>query len=156
MILEKIEILNYRSIAQTAIVLKKINNSSTYCLLGINESGKSSFLNGVSLFDSEDISYPQDFFDESLSVKVFFSYKVSQNDVTSLRNTLIKTFQFGKELAGQVDVSTVTIVVEFPPTVDSKKNTVEGIEFKKEIIKDYTLDGKTPIKLKKAIRQKKN
>ncbi len=150
MILEKIEILNYRSIAQTSVVLKKINNSSTYCLLGINESGKSSFLNGVSLFDSDEIDYPQDFFDESQAIKVSFSYKMSQNDVISLRKELIKSFQFSKDLTAQIDISTVTVVVEFLPKVDSKKNQVEDIEFKKVIIKDYTLEGKTPIKIEKG------
>lgn len=150
MILEQIEIINYRSIAQTSVVLKKINNSSTYCLLGINESGKSSFLNGVSLFDSDEIVYPQDFFDESQSVKVAFKYKVPQIEVTSLRNKLIKTFQFPKELAELVDLSTVTIVVEFPPKINTVKIKVEVVEFKKEIIKEYTLDGKIPVKIEKG------
>jgi predicted ATP-dependent endonuclease of OLD family len=57
--LEKITIENYKSIDKIEFIISEINNSFTYSLLGINESGKSSFLKAISLFDNEDISYPQ-------------------------------------------------------------------------------------------------
>jgi len=150
MTIEKIEIHNYRSIANESILLKKINNSTTYCLLGINESGKSSFLKGVALYDLDEIDYPQDFFDEKTSVKLSFTYKISQDDLNSLRNKLIKTFLFPKDLAMQVEVSSVIIVVEFPANVSSQKTIEEIIYFKKEILKGYKLEDKTPIKIEKG------
>lgn len=46
--LEKIDISNYRSIESIEVEIKPIAGSFTFALLGINESGKSSFLKAIS------------------------------------------------------------------------------------------------------------
>ena len=147
MILEQIEISNYRSIENQNFTCKKINNSATYCLLGINESGKSSFLKGLSLFDADEINYPEDYFDDTLPVQVAFTY--SSINSTRTRNELARRFALPKELESSVDISKVKIIVKFPPKSDSQKEFEEDIDFKKEIIKGYKILDKKIVKKEK-------
>lgn len=141
MLLEKIQIRNYRSIEQVSIVIKKLNNSYTYCLLGVNESGKSSILNGIALFDRDVINYPLDFYNESLPVEVIFHYRITLSDIDLLRSVLLKDFKFPKDLAEGIDITTVQIQVAYPPNSESVKEIIEIINFKKEIVKEYTIVG---------------
>jgi predicted ATP-dependent endonuclease of OLD family len=51
--LHSISVKNFRSIEEVKFDINKIDNDFTFTLIGINESGKSSFLKGISLFDEE-------------------------------------------------------------------------------------------------------
>ena len=49
--LSNINIINYKSILDTSIDVKKIDGSYTTILVGLNEMGKSNFLNAIELID---------------------------------------------------------------------------------------------------------
>ena len=59
--LESLIIENYKIIENLKFDIVKINRSHSYSLLGVNESGKSSFLRGLSLIDEKDLKYPEDY-----------------------------------------------------------------------------------------------
>ncbi len=72
--LDKIDISNYRSIESLELDVKAVNGSHTFALLGINESGKSSFLQALSLVESGQINHPLDYFNQKEEVYVQLSY----------------------------------------------------------------------------------
>ena len=74
--LKTIEIYNFRSLKSFKFKFDEVKKSFTYCLLGINESGKSSILKAIDFFDSKVINFPNDFFDNTKPVSVEFSYEI--------------------------------------------------------------------------------
>ncbi|WP_233898029.1 ATP-dependent nuclease [Tenacibaculum piscium] len=135
--LEKITIENYKSIDEIEFIISEINNSFTYSLLGINESGKSSFLKGISLFDNEDIYYPQDFFLDSKPVKITLNYIPSKKNILELKKELSTTHKFGKEILDKLEIKSVQIIAEFEPSETTTKTFKENIVFETEIFSDY-------------------
>jgi predicted ATPase len=144
--LEKITIENYKSIDKIEFIISEINNSFTYSLLGINESGKSSFLKAISLFDNEDISYPQDFFSDSKPVKIIFDYIPSKDNLVELKKELSTIHKFGKEILNKLEIKSIQIITEFEPTATIAKTFKESIVFESEIFSDFTLKEKVPTK----------
>ena len=59
LVLSYIEIINYKSIEDTFINVNKIDGSYTTVLVGLNETGKSNFLNAIGLINppTENVSY---------------------------------------------------------------------------------------------------
>lgn len=140
--LDSIKLENYRSVQSEALEFNQINGSRTYCLLGINESGKSSILKGISLFDKLKPNYPEDYFDDSEPIQVKFEYTVETLYKNVLNSKLIKEFDFPKEVASLVDVSSVTLVVAYDATTANSKTYYEQINFKLNILKGYKLTNK--------------
>ena len=60
-------IKNFRSIENETFNIQEVDGTHTFTLIGINESGKSSFLKAVSLVDNDDEKaiFPKDYFKES-------------------------------------------------------------------------------------------
>src|SRR3989339_616648 len=86
-------IKNFRSIEIETFIVKKISdNSYTFTLIGINESGKSSFLKAISLIDNDDekIVFPKDYFEESEPISIFLDYKLEPLDEKRLKAILIE------------------------------------------------------------------
>jgi predicted ATP-dependent endonuclease of OLD family len=154
--LEKITIENYKSIDKVEFIISEINNSFTYSLLGINESGKSSFLKAISLFDNEDISYPQDFFSDSKPVKVILDYIPSKDNLINLKKELSNTHKFGKDILNKLDIKSLQIIVEFEASETTAKTFKEIIVFETEIFSDYTLTEKVPTKKGKEENELEN
>lgn len=139
MILEELEVMNYRSASSVVLPIKSINGGYTYSLLGINESGKSSILKGISLYETTTPKYPEDYFDEDDVTGVTLKYKVSENDLDRLRKKLIDEFGFPKEIATLVNITKVEIQAYFEPEVDAEREFYESIDLKTDIIEGYTL-----------------
>ncbi|MRH99368.1 AAA family ATPase [Kriegella sp. EG-1] len=139
--LEQIKIDNFRSVEVETIDFKPINKSNTYCLLGINESGKSSILKGISLFDGLTPSYPEDFFDDLEPVKVSLLYSVGKIHNSILRSKLTKDFDFPKEIAAKVEVKSVELSVEYEPEDSTSKEYIEKLTFKVSNLKGYQING---------------
>ena len=144
--LDKITIENYKSIDKVEFLISEINNSFTYSLLGINESGKSSFLKAISLFDNEDISYPQDFFSDSKPVKITLDYIPSKSILVGLKKELLTKHKFEKELLNKLDIKSIQIITEFEPSETTTKIFKEIIVFETKIFPDYTLKENAPTK----------
>jgi predicted ATP-dependent endonuclease of OLD family len=137
--LEQIKLSNYRSVESESIDFNSINKSQTYCLLGINESGKSSILKGIALFESLTPQYPDDFFDDAEPIKTCLTYTPSKFYNSVLRSKLIKEFGFPKDIAAAIEVTSVALVAEYEPTESTSKDYVEILSLKNDIIKGYHL-----------------
>ena len=145
--LEQIEISNYRSVKSETIKIKRINNSSTFCFIGINESGKSSLLKGISLFEEESINYPGDFYDEQEAIRISFLYTINSINLEWLRRKLIKEYKFDKKSAGYIEPTKVKIVAEYEPNSQGVFKRTEFVDFKNKVVKGYSWNDGSPIKI---------
>ena len=87
----QVTIKNYKSIKSAEFKIKSIDGGHTYTLIGVNESGKSSFLKAISLVDeAEDVDYPKDFFDTNEEeISVTLNYKLEPDDEKNLQKDLL-------------------------------------------------------------------
>jgi len=88
--LNSVNIENYRSIENETLEVIEIEGGYTYTLIGINESGKSSFLKAISLKDGLEPVVNQDFYDSSKPISVTFNYSPIDEEQQSLREKLIE------------------------------------------------------------------
>jgi len=137
--LEQIKLSNYRSVESESIDFKSINKSQTYCLLGINESGKSSILKGIALFENLTPQYLDDFFDETEPVKTCLTYTPNIVYNRVLWSKLIKDFGFPKDIATAIEVTSVDLVTKYEPIESTSKEYIEVLSFKNDKIKGYHL-----------------
>jgi predicted ATP-dependent endonuclease of OLD family len=138
--LKQIKINNFRSIEKLAFDVSPVSESNTYTLLGINESGKSSFLRAVNLIDDDQILFPQDFHDDSKEVAVKLKYNLTDEENKILKEELAAKYKFDKKLLNKLEVCEVDIIILFTPTSPSIKTKTENILFKESIHPNYTFD----------------
>ncbi|WP_420398733.1 ATP-dependent nuclease [Flagellimonas sp.] len=144
--LNQIEIKNFKSVEHVVLDLKKIGNNYTYCLFGINESGKSSILRAISLFDEEGLSYPEDYFDETKNVEIIFHYSIDESVIKALREQLVKENKCPKEISKKIIATEVKINVVHSNDTETEREIIEHISFKTEIFQGFTNDDSTIIK----------
>lgn len=149
MILKEIEVRNYRSVNFLSIPITMVNYGHTYSLLGINESGKSSILKGISLYENTTPKYPEDYFDENEVVGMAFHYKVSEDTMSQLRKKLIAEFNFTKDAALKIIIDNVQVKAYFEPELNAKREFYETIDFKNQMIDGYTLSDSKLVKIDK-------
>jgi predicted ATP-dependent endonuclease of OLD family len=143
--LEKITIKNYRSIQNQNFVLNEKNKSFTYTLIGINESGKSSFLNAISLVNEGEVVYPRDFFDENEPIEVILTYSLTINDSKFLNQELTKK-NIDKDVISKIKITEVEVGVIFEKEQNYQRNQFEKISFKEESISNFYMNGSLPQK----------
>src|SRR3989338_398831 len=90
--LTSLTIKSFRSIEDETFDIAEVDGTHTFTLIGINESGKSSFLKAVSLVDNDDekVIFPKDFFEEDEIVSVTLNYQLELPDEKELKNALIE------------------------------------------------------------------
>lgn len=137
--LEKIRIENYKSIESLEFEINEINGSYTYSLLGINESGKSSFLNAISLISTNNLKYPSDYFDESSPVKLKLFYCPTENEIKITYNHLNAYHKFDKKFTENIILNNIVIEYNFEP--NSNVNLTQSVfyDFSQSVFPDYTL-----------------
>lgn len=102
MLLQSIQIKNYRSIEDVTFDINVLEDSSyTFGLIGVNEAGKSSVLKAMGLKDSKAVLTVQDFRDKSKEIEVLFRYKLEDNSKVDELNEL---------LAGDVDSLAIEVL----------------------------------------------
>jgi len=138
--LEQIRINNFRSIEKLTFDILSVSNSNTFTLLGINESGKSSFLRAIHLVDDEKILFPQDFYDDSIEVSVNLKYKLTEEEIKLLKEELATKYKFDKKLLNKLEVTAIDILIQFSPISPSVKTTREIISFNDSIYPNHTFD----------------
>ena len=143
--LQKITIQNFRSIDDETFNVEEVDGGNTFTLIGINESGKSSFLKAVSLVDEGEVLFPHDFFDSKSPIGVFLTYKLGQAEEKALKKALAEK-GFEKDLLSKIQIEEVDVCVSFEPVVNSARKNFDRVRFKKHIFNDYTLDGGKPVK----------
>jgi putative ATP-dependent endonuclease of the OLD family len=78
--LAKISVTNYRALRDVTIPLSRFG-----CLIGENNSGKSTFLQALSLFFSGSKLAPSDFFDEANPIRIAVTFKyITESDLARL------------------------------------------------------------------------
>lgn len=147
--LVEISINNFRSIKDAVLKIEEVQGSKTFALLGINESGKTSFLKALSLIDTDDISYPVDFNDRTHGVEIMVTYVLSDEDKKALIKNLANAFQFPKSVLSRIIVNSVTIGKYFPAIVNGESEIYESIEFEETTLEDYTLVNKEIVRRNK-------
>lgn len=141
--LKNITISNYRSIEVLQFSISPVNGSHTYALLGINESGKSSFLQSLSLIENGQISHPLDYFNQTEKVCVQLEYEYTKKEKEELYKILEEEKGFPKNLIEEIDVTGVFVVVDYAPDAAHPMNKYEVIKFKTDKVPRYTIiDGK--------------
>ena len=138
---------NFRSIRKNTFNVIEINGTNTYSLIGINESGKSSFLNAISLVDNDDekIIYLKDFFDENSPVSVVLNYQLEDQEKRDLAKKLTEK-GFEKDILSRIIIKEVAICCTIEPAVNSPKKVYDKITFEKDSFEEYTLQGDKPVK----------
>ena len=136
--LNKLEIKNFRSIQSLTFVIETIADSHTYTLLGINESGKSSFLGALSLIDSQNISYPQDYFEDSKAVELYMYYQLESDELKDIKETLADSHGFDKSLVQEIEIEEIILKIVYAPIPTATKTHKEILKFKKSIFANYT------------------
>jgi predicted ATP-dependent endonuclease of OLD family len=117
MILQDIQISNFRSIKNLKIDINPINKGFTYSLIGINESGKSSILKAISLIDDSVALQSTDYFDTEKSVKIVLRYKITPAERVELSKYLRENHGFSGILPV---LQLVTIEIEFVPNSEAE------------------------------------
>lgn len=81
MLLQSIQIKNYRSIEDIVFNIQALeDNSYTFGLIGVNEAGKSSILKAMALKDSIVALTSKDFTAKSKNIEVLFKYRLDDKD----------------------------------------------------------------------------
>jgi predicted ATP-dependent endonuclease of OLD family len=139
-----ITIENYRSIEKVVFNVNEVDGSHTFTLIGINESGKSSFLTAVSLvYNEEKVIFPKDYFDETKQVVISLAYQLDSGEEKELKKTLSEK-GFEKEILSQIEIETINICATFEPNQTAARKVFDQIIFKKKIFADYTLSDTKP------------
>jgi len=133
--LKKIIIENFRSIKSIEIKIDEINNSFTYCLLGINESGKSSILKAIDFYDSKNIKYPIDFFDNTKSVYVEFEYEIDNPTLEAIYVDLKKDYDLSDEMIKKLKFN--NLIIRREHFID-ETNKIVNIFQAENIFDEYT------------------
>lgn len=139
MILEKIKIENYKSIESLEFEIEEINQSYTYSLLGINESGKSSFLNAISLLGYNSLSYPSDYFNDLLPIKLNLFYSLTDIEIKNIKKELVNSYKFDKVILDSFSLKNIRINYVFNPDVSVKLSNEVYIDFPVVVFPNYTL-----------------
>lgn len=140
-----INIQNFRSLESVKFSIEPVDNGFTYTLIGVNESGKSSFLKIVSaVTNRDDILYDKDFFDVEKPVIVELNYQLENQDRKNLDKKLVE-LGFDKKMLDLVIIDEISISARVDPEQGASKTITERILFRNNTISDYTLKENKPI-----------
>ncbi len=144
--LNSITIENYRSIENATLEIKEIEGGYTYTLIGINESGKSSFLKAISLKDGLEPVINQDFFDSGKPISITFNYTFTDEEQKLIKDKLIEG-GISNDSAGSYAIEEVEIIVFVEPVEPTSiKKKIEVVLKDKDSKKAAVPEEKTTIK----------
>lgn len=141
----QITIKNYRSIDEQTFVVEEKNKSYTFSLIGINESGKSSFLSAISLFDDGDVTYPRDFHNKKAPIEVSLRYKLETADIKAVAAELAGK-NVDKAIISQIEFMHIDISTIFDSTPEHASQRYEKCTLKKVVVPGWYLNGSAPAK----------
>lgn len=141
-----INIKNFRSIEDVTFDIHPVDGGYTYSLIGVNESGKSSFLKAISATKNiEEIRYPKDYPNRTRPVEISFEYELLPKEEEKFRDDLT-VLGFDEEIILQIKVKSFTLKTKFEPAPGAQKNVSGKINFHKSRFGKYTLEGDKPVK----------
>jgi predicted ATP-dependent endonuclease of OLD family len=139
-------ISNFKSIKDVTLEITPINKSYTYSLLGINESGKSSFLTALASIKDGQIQFPMDFTDKTKGVEIQLYYSLNNSELKALEKILAQEFKCPKELLSRMKLKDVCIGIYFSPNTELNKEIYEAPSLENSVFEDYTFINKEIIK----------
>lgn len=100
MILNKIRIVNYKSIKDVSVDIKKVDDSYTTIFVGLNETGKSNFLNAIGFINSENQNinfddYKNRSYEKFNRIEKYFTFSFDKED---WKDTIKNKIQASKEI----------------------------------------------------------
>jgi len=136
--IKSITIENYRSIEKETFEIKDIDGGYSYTLIGVNESGKSSFLKAISLKDGLESVLPHDFHDISKPIVITFNYILTDEEKNLIKEKLTES-KLPEGLFKKFIIKSVflKVVVDYANPTGNKK-IVEFI-LDNNIIKGYAV-----------------
>lgn len=145
--LTSLTIKNFRSIEEETFDIAEVASTHTFTLIGINESGKSSFLKAVSLVDNDDekVIFPKDYFEEAQPISIVLNYGLKTQEEKDLKGALAEK-GFEKDILSKIKVEKVAVCATFEPTANAPKKVFDQITFQQKVFDDYTLLGDKPAK----------
>ena len=149
--LKNISVSNFRSIDNQSLGIKEIGGNYTYALIGVNETGKSSFLEAVALYDEGTPNFPDDFHDDTKPIQIAFRYELDAGDREELQDEL-KSKGFDEKTATQVNIKDVDVRVWFDPVPGTQRQNDELPILQKAIWSNFTLVGTAPVRKEKGNR----
>lgn len=136
--LQSIKIENYRSIENVNIKIDEIDGGYTYSLIGINESGKTSFLKAISLVSGESVIFPHDFHDDTKSLVISFEYLLTEDELKLLKEKLIEK-SFPEDILTKLTIQNIVVKAVFEPNASTTLNKSIEFTIDNESFSDYTL-----------------
>ena len=145
--LVSLTIKNFRSIEDETFDIAEVDGTHTFTLIGINESGKSSFLKAVSLVDNDDekVIFPKDYFEETQPTSVVLNYELETQEEKDLKSALVEK-GFEKDILSKIKVEKVAVCGTFEPAANAPKKVFDQIIFQQKVFDDYTLLDDKPAK----------
>ena len=111
--LSSITIKNFRSIKDLTFKVEEVDGSYTFALIGVNESGKSSFLEAIALAgDKEATISPKDYMDENEEVLITLKYELGKERAKNFHKKITEESDLN---CTQDDISEVAVVRSFFP-----------------------------------------
>ncbi len=147
--LSRITVKNYRSIEAQTFTVEEKDGGYTFTLIGVNESGKSSFLNAVALIDDGNVLFSKDFYDDKKEIEVSMSYILESEEEKELKKALSEK-GFDKDAISSIEIERVEVCASFDPVATPTKKVFDRIYFKDKLLSEYTLSGTVPTKKDKS------
>lgn len=141
-----IEIQNYRSIDKLEITVEEINNSNTFALIGINESGKSSILKGINLLVAGELSFPLDFSCSTNEVTIRLKYSLGKKDIDSYLKWLSSKLKVPNEIISKLIFDEVVVETAYQADEEMEAIYSDYLNFKQTTFPEFTLEDDIPAK----------
>ena len=108
--LNTIMIRNFRSIDNLIFDVEEVDGSYTFALIGVNESGKSNFLEAIALVGDTNAELSQkDYFDKKKEVRITLVYELNEEERDKLHRRIITRFK-AADLPKHVNRPAVVII----------------------------------------------
>lgn len=142
-----LSIKNFRSIKEETFDITEVDGTHAFTLIGINESGKSSFLKAIALVGNgdEEVIYTKDFFDGNEPISITLNYQLEAQEEKQLENTLAEN-GFEKDILSEIRINRIAVCATFDAAENAPKKVFDKISFQKKIFEDYTLQENKPVK----------
>lgn len=139
MILNKIRIVNYKSIKDVSIDVKKVENSYTTIFVGLNETGKSNFLNAIGFISSENKNvsfddYKNRSYENFNRIEKYFIFSFDKED---WKNNIKNKIQASKEI---IDAIILDGIYQYTFLEKGKQNFETEYHIKYQTIEDNLLN----------------
>ena len=154
--LRSIKIENFRSIEEQTLEIKEVVGSHTFALIGVNESGKSNFLEAIALVGNVNAKLSlKDYMDRSKEVRIILNFELEGNDLEEVQQ-IISGFVIEEEYETDIRATHIDVNAIFDPIGKGRNNTPKTFRVQAVIQKslgDEQLDENLAIALEEVLSE---